>query len=95
MTPQPHDIDRRLRAGDQALVGGVSINESHALLVGLALGFLAGRTGQPRVTLALGVALVAPWPRTGVGPRTLAREPWWALGGYLVGVVIGACRRDT
>jgi len=83
---QPDDIPERLDAGDAAVHRGVSYNELHAVVVGSVLGVLAGRLNKPGVTLALAVGFVVPWPR-GIGLKTLAREPWYTLGAYLIGVL--------
>ena len=88
---QPDTIPNRLAAGDATLstpLGlSVTYNEWHALLLGVAIGRLARRTGR------LGVALTAVVTATlgvtvggGVGVRTAAREPWWFAVGCLAGV---------
>jgi len=90
MTPQPHDIDRRLREGDSAIVGGVSINESHAVLLGVAVGVLAAEADRPRAGLAVVLGAIS-GDRDGraIGLRTLRREPWYAAVGVVVGYIIG------
>jgi len=87
---QPRTPAARLRAGDGALVEavGLSVNETHAFALGVAVGVLARRAGRPTVALA-----VAVWSLLGsggaIGTRTLRREPWYALAGLVVGIVGG------
>lgn len=70
--------------------GPLSIyREYHALTVGLAAGLLAGTTGTWEFALlAAGVALgVRAAPS---GPlEQLTREPWYALGGIVLGFLVG------
>jgi hypothetical protein len=84
--------DDRLAAGDRPLraaADGVSLNEMHAALEGAAVGWLAAWSGRERVAVAAAVVAVG-WPVRGpIGLRTLAREPWWALVGLVVGVAVG------
>jgi len=83
---QPNGTPERLDAGDAAVYQHLTYNELHAVVVGSVLGVLAGRLNKPGVTLALAVAFVVPWPE-GIGLKTVAREPWYTLGAYLIGVV--------
>jgi len=82
----------RLQAGDRPLreaADAVSLNETHAALEGAAVGWLAGRSGREGVAVVAAVVAVG-WPGRGpIGLRTLRREPWWALAGVVVGVVVG------
>jgi len=84
--------DARFAAGDRPLrtaADGVSLNEAHAALEGVAVGWLAGRSGREGVAVAAAV-LALVWPARGpIGLRALAREPWWALVGLVVGVAVG------
>lgn len=84
--------DDRLAAGDQPLratADEVSLNETHAALEGAAVGWLAAWSGREGVAVAAAVVALA-WPACGpIGLRTLAREPWWALVGLVVGVAVG------
>jgi len=82
MGSQPREIDRRLREGDASLgVGGLSINETHALILGVAVGVAARRR-------RLWVAVVAAiGPPSAIGRRTIKREPWYFAAGVLAGLV--------
>lgn len=88
---QPHAVRERLRRGDMALVGGwgVSTNEAHAFALGLCLGVLARRAGRPSVALGAGVWSLVGWSET-IGVRTMAREPWYALAGVVMGVRVAS-----
>jgi len=89
---QDDNSDSRLAAGDRPLfeaVDGVSLNEAHAALEGAAVGWLAAWSGRETVAVVAAVVAVG-WPGRGpIGLRTLRREPWWALVGLVVGVVVG------
>jgi hypothetical protein len=84
--------DGRLAAGDRPLfegVDGVSVNEAHAALEGVTIGWLAAWSGREGMAVAAAV-LALGWPARGpIGLRALAREPWWALVGLVVGVAVG------
>ena len=84
--------DDRLAAGDRPLrraADGVSVNETHAVLEGAAVGWLAAWSDREGVAVAAAV-LALVWPARGpIGLRALAREPWWALVGLVVGVAVG------
>jgi hypothetical protein len=62
--------------------------EWHALTVGIAVGFVAGVTGRWELAgIAVGIVLgvrAAPAPKK---LRQLRREPWYALGGLVIGVI--------
>lgn len=63
--------------------------EWHALLLGIGAGLVVAMTGRWEfaalvVAVALGVQ-AAPTPRL----RELTSEPWCAIGGLLIGMVIG------
>ena len=78
---QPQDIDRRLREGDESLgVGGLSVNESHAFVLGVAVGVAARR---PRLWTAVTAAIGS---QSAIGRRTIRREPWYFAAGVLVGL---------
>ena len=56
---------------------------------GVAVGWLAAWSGRERVAVAAAVVALA-WPARGpIGLRALAREPWWALVGLVIGVAVG------
>ena len=90
---QPEAIDKRLDAGDDAagFGGGLSINETHAVLLGVVIGALAAEADSPRIALATVVAsLIGEREGRAIGLRTLRREPWY----FAIGVLVGyACRR--
>jgi len=78
---QPPSIDRRLREGDASLgVGGLSINESHAFILGVAAGVAARRR---RLWAAVAAAI---GPQSAIGRRTIRREPWYFAAGLLAGL---------
>ena len=83
---------QRLAAGDapvRGAVDGPSVNEAHAALLGACLGVLSARAESPRAALLVALTALV-WPARGaVGLRTLRREPWWALVGLVVGIVVG------
>ena len=91
---QPAEREERLREGDAALTDRwhpVTANEVHALVLGAALGLIAGQTGRDRLTvIAAGYAVWRP-PRgeRSIGSKTLTHEPWWTLAGVVAGVVAG------
>jgi len=79
---QPQDADRRLRKGDANLgVGGLSINESHAFVLGVTVGVAARRR---RLWAAVAAAI---GPPSAIGRRTIRREPWYFAAGMLAGLV--------
>lgn len=63
--------------------------EWHALAVGLAAGLAAGATGSFEI-LGVIVAVTVGIRAAPVKPlRQLKREPWYALGGVVIGFLIG------
>lgn len=79
---KPEDINDRLREGDASLgVGGLSINESHAFILGVTVGVAARRR---RLWTAVAVAI---GPPSAIGRRAIKREPWYFAAGLLAGLV--------
>lgn len=72
--------------------------ETHALTMGLGAGVLAGATGNERLLGLVLAAVGAAWKGKRDGKRAIVadvvREPQYAVGGLVVGLLMGLAVRN-